>query len=78
MNIKPFLTSLSVLTASSLFAASYSIDSAETYNLSKNDDIVNLYATTGVTDATISVSADYIYYLYIGVLGNLRVIRVFQ
>ena len=62
---KAFLLT-SCLAVSSLFADNIEITSSDQFDLSTKGQIVDIYASEGVTDVNVSVSADNLYYLFAG------------
>jgi hypothetical protein len=62
---KAFLLT-SCLAVSSLFADDIKITSSDQFDLSTKGQIVDIYASEGVTDVNVSVSADNLYYLFAG------------
>ena len=68
--MKKALLLTSCLAVSSLFADNIAISSSDQYTIETDGLITNIYATEGVTDVNVNVSANNLYYLYAGYSGS--------
>ena len=64
--MKKALLLTSCLAVSSLFADNIAISSSDQYTIETDGLITNIYATEGVKDVNVNVSANNLYYLYAG------------